>query len=355
MKWNLWLSDEYKIAAMSLFSNTIKIMKYNQILLPLAGTLLVGISPLVRADDDSWSEKNRVQIGYRMGFNMSLNLRNIAPQSVNAASITGRSYQDGFVGTDDTGNIAGLTTYWGYQNASQVTSGDGAVLMHYSGSGTLASDVNNGDLQHGAELTYDRELLRFKHVRLGAEFAFNWTEFSANKGLTASTGIMGVDAFSLGYTPPGAPYSGPQHAGPYIPLLGTSASTSPVMVSSDFDAKLYGFRLGPYVDAPLGKRILLTASAGLAVTLVDSQFSYQQHDAVSGDPAVSSGSASDFSAVVGGYVGIQATVRIVKHVDLFTGFQYQASDSYQLRAGDKQAELDFGNSFYWTIGVSYCF
>src|ERR1017187_1524399 len=96
-------------------------MKYNQLLFPLAGTLLVGISPMLRADDDSaWSDKNRVQLGYRMGFNMSLNLRNIAPPSVNAASITGRSYQDGFVGTDDTGNVPGLTTYWGYQNASQV-------------------------------------------------------------------------------------------------------------------------------------------------------------------------------------------------------------------------------------------
>lgn len=333
-------------------------MKYNQITLPLASTLLLGTTGMLHADDadNVWPEKDRVQLGYRMGFNMSLKLRNIAsPVAANNPSMTGKSYTDGFVGTDETGNAGGLTTYWGYQNAGQVRDGNKYLLLHNSGSGQIGSALNN-DVNNGLELTWDHELARYKHVRLGMEAAFNWMEILVKQTCTAPSGVLGVDAFPLGYTPPSAPYTGSATSVPFMPLLGTTPTGLPMTVFSDFDANLYGFRLGPYLDVPLSKRLLLTFASGLAVTLADSQFSYtQSYTTPGGGGVLSRESTSDFDAVMGGYAEIQGTLKLTKQINLFTGIQYQASDSYKVTAGDKQAELDFGNAWYWTLGLSYSF
>ncbi len=335
-------------------------MKYNQIAIPLAGTLLVGAAGILRADDsannDLWPEKNRVQLGYRMGWNMSLKLKNIAsPTAANNPSVNGKSYTDGFVGTDDTGNAGGLTTYWGYQNAGQVVDGNNYLVMHNSGNGQLGSALGN-DQNSGMELSWDHELLRFKHVRFGIEAAFNWQAVSMQQAFAAPSGVLGADAFPLGYTPPSAPYTGTATSGPFTPLLGTTPAGLPVTVLANFDANLYGFRLGPYMDVPVNKWLLFSASAGATLTLVDSSFSYGQSYSTPGGTGFSSGAhVENFDTVFGGYAGVQATVKLTKQLNVFTGLQYQFSDSYTVRAGDKQAELDFGNAFFWTLGLSYSF
>lgn len=334
----------------------LEIMNYKKLTLPLVVAAFFGSITCLRADDTIWPEQDRIGLNYRMGFNISTKFRNLgAAPAANNPSFNGRSYQDGFVGTDDTGNAGDLTTFWGYQNASQVQDGNAVLLMRSANSGTINREVDDSPY-HGLELTYNHEFARNDTWRWGIEAAFNWTDFSARQTAIAPTSVLTVDAFPLGYEPPQAPYTGPFSAGPFTPLLGTTPTQLPVTVASSLDAALYGFRLGPYLDVPLSKCLLLTLSAGLAVTIVDGEYSYAESSRTPGGTLLSSaGRASATDAVFGGFVGLQASLKLGKHVNAFTGLQYQGSDSYKIRAGDKEAEIDFSGAMFWTVGLSFSF
>lgn len=331
-------------------------MKFNKVIFPLAGALFFCGMNLLRADDNSWPDMNRISLGYRMGVNISAKFKNIgATPFANNPSVTGKSYQNGFVGTDSTGNAGGATTYWGYQNASQVQDGNAVLVMNSANSGALGSDVNNSPY-HGLEVTYDHEIAQKGKCRWGYELAFSWADFSAHQTVVAPAGMLTADAFQLGYTPPTAPYTGPQTAGPFEPLLGTTATQLPVTVASSLDANLYGIRVGPLVDWPLNKHLMLSFSAGLSLTIVDGDYSYRESYMTPGGTLISSGGyASKVAAVPGGYASAQVLLKLAKHVDAFTGLQYQGSSSYEIIAGDKQAQIDFAGAFYWTCGLSYSF
>ena len=268
--------------------------------------------------------------------------------------MTGLSYQNGFVGTDKTGNAGGLTTFWGYQNANQVVDNNNSLVMRSSNSGDLGSSVDNP--QHGLELTYSHEIGHSEKVRWGIEAAFNWTDFSANQSGVASAGVLAVDAFPLGYSPPQAPYTGTPNAGPFIPLLGTTPTRLPVTVSSSLEAEFYGLRLGPYLDVPISKRLLLTFSAGVALTYVDGDYKVTEtYTMPSGANVSVSGHASSFSPVWGGFVGAQLSLKLSNHLSVFTGLLYQGAETYELQAGDKAAEIDLSGALYWSSGLSYSF
>lgn len=329
-------------------------MNYDKLTLPLAGMFLIGSINALRADGDgAWSDDNRVGLSYRMGFNMPLKIKNIAALAfANNPSVTGKSYQDGFVGTDDTGNAGGLTTFWGYGSGAYVPADNSVLVLHNSTSGALGSDVDNAPY-HGMELNFDHEFGRHASWRWGIEGAFNWMDVSARQKVAAPDGVLGADAFPLGYAPPSSPYTGPFNAVPFSPLLGTTATRVPVSVASSFDANFYGFRLGPYLDLPLSRHLLLTFSAGLAVTIVDGRYGYIESNPMQGVTSLARASSTD--VLPGVFVSAQATVRLAKQVNVFAGLQFQSADSYQITAGSKQAEMDLSRSLYFSAGVSYSF
>jgi hypothetical protein len=85
----------------------LKTMNYKDpTLLLVVGTVLSGGVTLLRADDSLWADHDRLELGYRMGFNISARFRKFGSTAFpNNPSVTGLSYQDGFVGTDNTAHI----------------------------------------------------------------------------------------------------------------------------------------------------------------------------------------------------------------------------------------------------------
>jgi hypothetical protein len=331
-------------------------MKIRAFSLPLAGTLLCGGLVSARAQDADWPKSDRLSLGYRMAYNITTKFGNSgAPALANNPSVTGRSYVDGFVGTDDTQNVGGVTTHWGYQGADQVQDNNGLLLMRSANAGQLGGDIADGP-HSSLELAWQHELVRNSTVRWGIEVAVNWGAFSARQNTVADPGVLTVDAFGLGYTPPEAPYVGLVGAGPNTPLLGVSPSALPVSVESSLEADLYGVRLGPYLDLPLCKWAALTVSAGLAVTVMDGCYSFTESYRTPGGTAVgTTGGASRTSTLWGGYVGVQLSFRVAEHWNVFTGIQYQGTGSYTVAAGDKQAEVNFGGALYSSVGLSWLF
>ncbi len=65
--------------------------------------------------------------------------------------------------------------------------------------------------------------------------------------------------------------------------------------------------------------------------------------------------AANADVLAGGYVGTQATVKLSKALNVFAGIQFQSSESYQLNAGSKQAEIDLRQELYFSAGLSCSF
>ncbi len=321
--------------------------------------LLVSSAQLLLSEEPG-DQKNRLDVSYRAGFNISVSLKNVGkPSFPNNPSVTGASYQDGFVGIDDTGNALDLTTYWGYSSTEKQVVGD-SLLMRSSQSGTYAKDLDD-DPQNGLELRYARELGRTKRLTWGAEAAFNYTALDFRNNRVAPSGIVAVDAFSLGgITPPPAtpddPYIGPAVAGPGAPLLGATPTRLPVTLASDFEADVFGFRFGPYAEISLSDRIAVSVSAGFALLVMDSTFKYRESVTAPGGGVVSSAdSSSNADWVPGGYAAAQVSIKVSKSVKVFTGLQFQAADSYCHRTGDKVADVDFGESIFFVVGLGHTF
>src|SRR5947209_11140507 len=96
---------------------------------------------------------DQFHVGYLMGFNITARLKNIGSGSAGnyPASVTGLTYQDGYVGRDISGNKGHLSWYWGYAKNEQIV-GDN-LLLSYSGSGAAFENIKDNP-QHGLEVGY---------------------------------------------------------------------------------------------------------------------------------------------------------------------------------------------------------
>lgn len=301
------------------------------------------------AQGSTSSSRWRVSASYRALFNIDASFVNEASGSASQpASVTGRSYQDGFVATDSTGNALDLTTHWGYERADQVA-GDSVVLRD-SQPGDLGQDQ---DLWfNGFELAGGFELGRSGNLRYGLEGAVNYSGGNAEWAGPVGGSATVLDAFALGgITPPLAPYAGPPTAGPGLPLLGTNPESLPLQADADLDSRVYGFRLGPYLEVMLWQRVTVVVSGGFATALIDGEFTYQEFLPAPFDGLARSAEASNSDWVFGGYASLGLHVDLGRQWAVCSGIQYQSVGDYELAVADKAARLDLGNAFACLLGI----
>ena len=332
---------------------------------------------------------NQVRVSARMGYNISAHLENVGvsagqsfPQppppkdpSRHFESATGLSYQDGYVGIDESGNAPlpgetqGRTFYWGYARQDQIADlnhdgiGDTLLLSH-STSGTLLEDFKN-DPQAGLEVSYARQLGQRDGSTFGIETAFTYTSLDLRAHGIADPRVLGVDAFSLPISPstgrpivpPPAPYAGPFELFPFgAPSIFDTPSHQPVNIVSSFDAAVYGLKLGPYFEFPLAERLSFALSGGFSLLIADSEFRIQQSVAVP-SPGIASGTVTGSSVGVlpGAYAAGRLSLMASDSVNVFTGLQYESNGHHSQSLAGKRVEIDFWNAIYWTFGVSYSF
>ncbi len=346
-----------------------------------------GGSGLFQQNDDEDETLNRFSLSYSMGLNMTAGFKNVrlvpnyysvpnhqgvaTPTLINPGSTNALSshvYDNGYSQVDASANALGYTSYWGYQNASQVQNGN--VIMNAT-TATLGAGPQdlNGDPQHGFQFTYNRQLGRNGQLRWGLEAGFGYTDFTIHDDQTvAGDYTLTSDSYTLPpvpgggvVVPPPAPYKGPYSAPPGSPLLGAAPNrtVTPIAGTDQFDlhANVFSWRLGPYVQVPVIKqRLSFSLSGGLALFYVNSQFSFQESVPRPGlSSLVTSGSGSHNDLLAGGYVEGTLSLRLTRSVDFFTGVQYtKVGNSSNVQDG-KQAQMDFGNSLFVLLGLSYKF
>jgi hypothetical protein len=323
---------------------------------------------------------NRFGLAWGISFNLQVGFKNVgafAAQTDPGPATGGRfnrTYDDGFNRVDITGNnhgpgYANTTWYWGYESGSQIVPSTGnpqSVVMHSSSSGGAATIGRDDDASPGVEFSYSRELLRHEHWRLGLEGVLGYTELNIEDSAAASAGVSQItDAFAVPASSSGqflpSPGLGATAQGPgavigSAPSRTTSILAGQVAGNRRFRADLFGLRLGPYFEVPLGKKAAFDLSGGFALMYVNSDFSFNETTAVSGLGSISSrASGSHDDLLPGGYVAGAFSYAITRDWTAFAGAQAQDVGTYTHTEGGRQAVLDLRQLVFVTLGVFYSF
>jgi hypothetical protein len=325
---------------------------------------------------------NRVSLSYRMGMNITVDFKKLGgfPAISDPGPATGstfnRSYDNGsYNRVDSSGNAGETTWYWGYESDSQLR-GNALVMESSTSPANVTSKDRENDPQHGFEISYTRQLHRHKNLRFGVEGAFGYTLVDASDSRTLFGTVNRItDSFIIPggvSVVPAAPYHG-TFFGP-----GALMSSSPERMTSvishnavitgqrQIDSDVFIFRLGPYMEFPVYKKLSFLLGGGLTLVSANTDFRYTETVTLDDtgqatEPRSSSGSESDF--LFGGYVSGTLSYAITREFGAFSGVQFQSSgrsvtDSRvvnQQSVTKKESVLDLGQSYLLVFGFSYAF
>ncbi|MEI9960886.1 MAG: hypothetical protein WDM76_07050 [Limisphaerales bacterium] len=238
---------------------------------------LATVTPLVLHSADSIENPNRFSLGARFGLNFKADFQNNAAfnnPTVNPGPATGganHTYDDGYVLVDSSEIWGGMTTYWGYQNGSQVVGNTMQFNAIQSSSPSSATD----NPQYGGELVYQRAIgsLPILSGDWGLEFGFGFTDLDMRSDRARNASVI-TDTYQLnGVLPPGPGYNG-TFSGPGAFLGDTPARTitsANVTGYQKLSGQLFSIRVGPFAEWNFTSKLSLAASVGLtlAPTTVD--------------------------------------------------------------------------------------
>jgi len=336
-------------------------------------SILVGISNTTRGENLT---NNQISLSARFGFNISARFKGLSslPSPVSPTRRTPHgdayNYDDGYVLTDNTGNFGGQTWYWGYDNSSKQISGNNILMSRSSLAGGPSEVSLDDDPSYGAELVYRRLLWNKDRWFVGLELAGNYLNLSLSDSRALSANVMRTTypfAFTPGTTPPAAspdsPYQGsPEGPGfvisdtPGDPTIAPVPGGAVVQGHRQFDADIWGLRLGPYVETPLGTKFRLSLSGGLAAGWLDGSASWNETASISGiQGATASGSGHADEMLWGFYVAGNISWQFAERWSAVAGVQYQYLNDFSHSFGGRQVEVNLSESIFATVGISFNF
>jgi hypothetical protein len=317
---------------------------------------------------------DRISVSLRFGLNIHSKFEGIGNSSIRRTPEgDAYNYDDGYVLTDDSGNFGGQTWYWGYDNASQVNTVNNTISFNRTTLAANNSSAGNADdsgATPGFEIAYDRQLgvkQDWHHLRYGLEAAFNYLPISIDENSTfGATASQQTDVYGYtpGTTPPSSPYQG-SFNGPGFAINVPRTSTSTVLIPNatvmshdDFEANLWGFRLGPYLEFPSGEqeRFTLSLSAGFAAGVLEANESWKQTITIPGNATLNNqGDGNNVHVLWGGYAALNADYQINKNWGVQGGAQFQDLGTYNQSFDGRQVSLDLNQSVFFLIGINYNF
>ena len=281
---------------------------------------------------------NRVAVSYRPAFNVSVSFDNVGDFSALGRAKTTPNgdfynYDDGYVLSDISGSTQD-TWYWGHENAGPDPN---VVTLNRTSAEPIDSTFD--DVRHGAEIAYWRRLglVASGHWGLLGAFNFNSIE-NEERGTDSNPAFRRTDNYAAPAPPPPAPpyygtFEGPVPGGPIRPLISLSPSSSTVTsipggatVSGqhEYEASLFGLRLGPYLELPLARRLTLNLNGGLALGLLRGDYSFAETVTLASLGTVAQqGSSTETDFLVGGFAGAELWYALSRDWSAFAGVQYQ--------------------------------
>jgi hypothetical protein len=322
--------------------------------------------------EPNFVDRNRFWGGGRALFNVKAEFGHGAATDPGPAGQSGvdRTYDNGYVRVDDSGNAGGVTWNWGFVDLPgqpPSVSGNTLELRSTTSPAQGTSNVEKDDPQPGFEIGYGRVLTptdRNTRFLFGLEGAFNmtWLDIENNETI-AGTSQTTVDTYDLSGLPiiPSAPYTGsaPTPGGPLPLLLGdqptsrtiTSSATT-VTEQAQLEGNLYGINLGPFIELPLSDVVSLQARGGLSAVLAEVDFDFTE--SISGG-STTSGAVSEDEWLFGGYAELRLTIAVARHVNVYLSGGYQHVEDFDITAGSQTVKLDLGSVITAGAGVIISF
>ena len=347
---------------------------------PVTGALILattvsaeqGVTPYLNTT-------NRVTLALRFGLNISGGFKGVGSTFAPGSPLANPrftphgdkyNYDDGYALPDVSGSKDGYSWYWGYDAANQVDAGANTIAMHRTDArgmpGKKSRDDDGPNL--GAEVAWNYELGRdeWRQIYYGLEMAVNWMPFDISRNHSYDltlTHVTDTYGYTPGTTPPSAnlPYQGAYANGNFTIFYprqstATTLASARFIVQQDFDANIWGFRIGPYIEYLPSEKWTLHLSGGLALGLIDANASWKETLSVTGGGTTSvSGGGDDLSLLAGFYIGVSAQYKFNDRWSVEAGVQYQDIGTYDHNFGGRSVELDLSSSIFVHAGVSYSF
>jgi hypothetical protein len=347
----------------------------------LAGACLVSAADRKEKKDRDMPRKdeeplNNISLSYRAAFNVGVKFKNFgAFNPSNPGPLTGNTdhnYDDGYVREDNNNHPFNDTMTWNYNyRSSEQVIGDQLAFHSSSSAGVTTKDRD--ETGQGFELAYTRKIGRVGRAKWGFLGAFNYTYIDVNdsRPLTATISQL-TDLYNLNGVVPNDPGPAPTgESGPGTPTgpgplisdspasrtINPNAGTATVTGTRSFQADLYGFHVGPYIDFPLCKHTWISLSGGLALAEVNSEFRYTEtitYSTTSG-PLFRTGDGSHSDLLAGGFVAANLNAKLSEKVNAFVGVQFQSIGTYRHTENGRIAEMDLSKSIFFVAGLGFSF
>ncbi len=315
---------------------------------------------LIPPDEPDWTRHFR--IGAMVGMNISANFKTKGTFNISGNQAAKGIYDDGYVREDDTGNAGGLTSYWGYKNASQYNSVANTLTMHGASSYSSTGSANeSGSAFAGFDMAYGDNSCYWKHARVGWEFGFGLLpiDIKHDSPMSATVSQSSYTFNTGGIVMPGAGYQGGSSGnGPVISDSHSGATNSvagTVTGSRELDVMLYTFRLGPTFYWDLNRYLGMQLGAGPALGIVSGHYYYNETITTATSSTHNSGSFGFTDLTYGGYVNCTLLYHIINDADLYLGAQYMPMGNASFSSGGRSGKLDLGGQLYISAGINWPF
>jgi len=339
------------------------------------GAVIASLALLGTASAQSFAVRDDWTRNFRIGMQIAFNVKADFTLDGAIASSAGdpglpgvpgqnHFYDDGYVRVDNTGNAGGVTSYWGYTDASQFEADTGQLVFKNTRGFTTQNGLEaSSGANFGFEMAYGGRLHDWRRVRLGWEFGYGLLPLNLDdSSQLPATFLRVVQSFDTGgITLPLAPYQGGASGlGPLIPDRATERP--PEIVNGtlsgvrELDVTLHSFRLGPTVFWRFHRRWALNGGVGPASGLVNGGYDFTETFLFEdGTTAANSGRDHQTVVVFGGYASASVLFRVVANADLYFSAQFLSLGDIQYGGSGRRATLDLGRTVITSIGINWPF
>jgi hypothetical protein len=335
----------------------------------ISGTLLLSAITLAAPLAHAWEWDLNVAMQWRRGYEAtSTGLGGFSPSDADNASR--RVYDDGFVGTDDFGNARGLTSAWGYENASQTPEGTSVVIMtsaRADGDHVVTHDLDGG---RGIAVRLNGLIQKNERSAYGVVFGGSYTRLQETTDLTFSrlSAIAVRDAYPynpnrtdfIAAAPPG--FAGNDSG--LGPLLRTDFTRTTETVNearslhyrSTHELESWSASAGVFGEWSLSEILKVRLEVGLTAVhnSIEARITTETQ-VMDLAPQSAEWSADGDDTVLGLYGGLQLRASLTERGSLLVGVRLSDEGNTSLSAGNYSTEIDADSIVTYELGWSHSF
>lgn len=275
-------------------------------------------------------------------------------------------YDDGFVFVDGSDNAGGLTSYWGYDDASQYDSTAETLSFNITRSLQSGRAGETEDISPGFEFFGYLDMGRIadfsgRPVSWGFKTGLHYANISTGGSGSLTSDILRVtdtyDASGISVLMPPPGYSGPQSgAGQLLP--DSPSRTSTVIADGAFisgernlDLDMITLSAGPYIQLPVADKFSVSAEAGLSLSIARGEYDFESSTTIA-PLGTQTASGSDTRTVLlpGAYAGVSAVWQLTERFGLHGSARYQYIDQFEIGANGTDASISFDGAAILSLG-----